>query len=423
MRNIVKLAVAFAAALLFEACGDAGANTVAATPTNTNEVKSTLTECTTDVDCTGNPRTTDACALEDHYTCITQEGDSKAFCGYYTDKDKSECSTQIACVNDTGCADSNPCTVGACTDYVCVQTPAANDTACDDSNGCTQTDACQAGLCEGTNPVVCAMPDQCHLPGECLPATGMCSNPEKPENTPCVDTNSCTLVDVCHAGVCEGGSLKLCPATDACHVAGTCESATGDCSNPNAVDGTECDDGQFCSATDSCQAGACVGVDPTCGDGNPCTVDGCDDTSNMCLTWDIPMGTPCGGGWFCSDAGECAACEPDLTTTECGRETVCGSDSEKSCPSGNLCLQDVGTPGFCEPDTDGDEVADLLDNCPGAANLNQVDADGDGLGNACDNCPTGSNEDQADNDADGVGDFCDQCNGTVGTKPTGCPAP
>ena len=35
-------------------------------------------------------------------------------------------------------------------------------------------------------------------------------------------------------------------------------------------------------------------------------------------------------------------------------------------------------------DTDGDGVADTLDNCPLTANANQRDTDGDGLGSLCD---------------------------------------
>lgn len=37
----------------------------------------------------------------------------------------------------------------------------------------------------------------------------------------------------------------------------------------------------------------------------------------------------------------------------------------------------------CDPDDDGDGVADLQDNCPALANADQQDWDGDGLGDAC----------------------------------------
>jgi len=58
-------------------------------------------------------------------------------------------------------------------------------------------------------------------------------------------------------------------------------------------------------------------------------------------------------------------------------------------------------------DSDGDGVADTLDNCPTVANSDQLDTDHDGVGDACDNCPTVANPDQRDTDGDGLGDVCD----------------
>jgi len=86
-------------------------------------------------------------------------------------------------------------------------------------------------------------------------------------------------------------------------------------------------------------------------------------------------------------------------------------------------------PACTGPDSDGDGVADMCDNCVTAANPGQEDADNDGIGDVCDgctnsdndthcdaddNCPTDDNEDQADGDTDGVGDVCDACTGNDG---------
>jgi hypothetical protein len=49
---------------------------------------------------------------------------------------------------------------------------------------------------------------------------------------------------------------------------------------------------------------------------------------------------------------------------------------------------DIGADEYT-PDTDGDGVADIYDNCPGTANAGHADADGDGLGDACDPTPGG----------------------------------
>ena len=71
-------------------------------------------------------------------------------------------------------------------------------------------------------------------------------------------------------------------------------------------------------------------------------------------------------------------------------------------------------------DSDGDGVNDGADNCPAAANADQLDTDSDGTGDACDtdddgdgdndgadNCPLIANADQLDTDSDGTGDACD----------------
>src|SRR5687768_15060543 len=39
--------------------------------------------------------------------------------------------------------------------------------------------------------------------------------------------------------------------------------------------------------------------------------------------------------------------------------------------------------------------------------LLEDDTDGDGIADGVDNCPTGENPDQSDSDGDGIGDFCD----------------
>ncbi len=64
-----------------------------------------------------------------------------------------------------------------------------------------------------------------------------------------------------------------------------------------------------------------------------------------------------------------------------------------------------GQGDVCDPDADGDGVADSL--VDSLAEYLALDTDGDSVKDFLDNCPTVSNADQADADSDDKGDACD----------------
>src|SRR5262249_26782671 len=97
-----------------------------------------------------------------------------------------------------------------------------------------------------------------------------CSNPAARDGTACSDGNSCTQTDTCQSGVCTGQNPVVCTASDACHLAGSCNPSTGTCSNPTAPDGTGCSDGNPCTHTDTCRGGATRGAQPAPCRGGPC---------------------------------------------------------------------------------------------------------------------------------------------------------
>jgi len=172
----------------------------------------------------------------------------------------------------TACNDGNVCNVNGTCDGASSACPVTGFTMapCTDGNACTQTDTCNgAGGCVGFNPVVCTALDQCHVPGTCNPATGGCSNPQKPNGIACSDGNACTVGDTCSAGACVGGAGLNCNDGNACTVDG-CSPLSGCTHAP-----VNCDDGNPCTA-DSCNAATGCAHTPTniggvCDDGNPLT--------------------------------------------------------------------------------------------------------------------------------------------------------
>ena len=143
---------------------------------------------------------------------------------------------------------------------MCSNPNAPNGTACNDGNACTQTDTCQTGACTGANPVVCTAQRPVPRGGDVQSGDGSLLEPERARTGPsCNDGNACTQTDTCQTGTCAGGNPVVCTASDQCHVAGTCNPMTGICYNPNAPNGTACNDSNVCTTADACQAGTCTG--------------------------------------------------------------------------------------------------------------------------------------------------------------------
>ncbi len=262
---------------------------------------------------------------------------------YDTSVQNGTCATCTA----ASCDDGNPCSIDTCNpNGTCSHTPAANGTACPTgANLCNQTYACQAGVCTGSNPIVCTASDQCHVAGTCNSSTGQCSNPTAASGTACNDGNACDLNDTCQTGVCTAGSTVTCTAPDSCHSPGTCSTSTGVCTAPtlkagfcsisgacvasgatngattcqtcqpavsttqysSVSNGAACNDGNLCDSNDMCQAGVCTaGATVVCTAIDPCHVAGtCNPSTGVCSNPSAANGTTCNDGNLCTQTDSC----------------------------------------------------------------------------------------------------------------------
>ncbi len=149
----------------------------------------------------------------------------------------------------------------------------------------------------------------------------------------CVDANACTLIETCaHPGgypysTCafspapagtDCGVCKVCNAAGGCAAKPADDSACGtiDCSGLNSTCRTysdltsaRCKELGVCKAPNSSDCGLYSNANSAtaCEDGEECTADDHCDGSGDCLGTDLPDGTACGTGGFCS-SGECKNC-------------------------------------------------------------------------------------------------------------------
>ena len=289
------------------------------------------------------------------------------------------------------------CNVGICVEVSdqCVANPDPYEgEPCDDGNVCTTGDICSAGACTAGTPLDCNDAEVC-TDDYCDPSSGCVF---MNNNAPCDDGLYCTTNDVCMEGICTSGVPRDCSVyDDQCNV-GVCDEVSDQCVASPKVDGTSCDDGQFCTTNNICMAGICgFGTPIDCSYlDDQCNVGICDEVSDQCVADPNPKeGISCNDGDVCTIGDTCqlGVCSGILDETD--------SDNDGILDCTDPCPNDPNN------DADNDGVCGDVDNCPNFTNPDQTDTDADGVGNACDNCPSDFNPDQVDSDGDGIGDVCE----------------
>ncbi len=357
-----------------DSCNSAGANCDHAA------IKGCGDACQADGDCPddGNACTAQVCgggkcavqpaagACDDGNPCTTLDSCFAAKCGG----------------SPTPCSDGNPCTTDSC-DPKSGCAYAANTAPCSLGNACSNQDVCKDKLCAPGPAVNCDDGNACTL-DTCDPDAG-CDHAATA--APCDDSNPCTKEDECGDGTCMGGVLVACDDGSAC-TADSCDAATGKCefaalkgcgtkctaSKDCEDDGNPCtqavcagggcvivytemacNDGDVCSAGDTCLEGKCTGTESACDDGNACTADACDaktgcsssakdgpcDDGSVCTVGDACKATECKGAKLlnCDDGDVCTSdgCDVVIGCTSSANTAPCNDNN--ACTTGDACAK------------------------------------------------------------------------------------
>ena len=361
------------------------------------------------------------------------------------------------CLLDADCDDGNPCTTNVCNiNRDCQLTN--NTASCDDGLFCNGTDTCSGATCSVNAGDPCVRGGECA--NQCDESGNTCN---LPTGTRCTDDGDVCTDDLCSGGLCTHPNNTaacdddvFCNGTDSC-LGGTCSVHTGDpcpgpdnddncaescnedsddCTAPDP-DGLICDDSLFCTETDTCSGGDCIGMgspcprlceEPArcfdcftsldCDDGVLCTDDICglagqciffpnsvtcndndlctDDTCDAVTGCSNVEAVVCGGGEFCNPStGECEpmiceapeecddadACTDDTCAPEgvC-RNTVVDCDDGLFCNGAEQCDSEMGCMLGSEPCDDGvdctDDCDELADECTNTPNDDVCTDDG-----------------------------------------------
>lgn len=264
--------------------------------------------------------------------------------------DGKRCTLNDACVagvcagTPKNCDDGKPCTDDLCDEELpqgCYHT--FNSAPCEDGDPCTLDDVCGAGTCRSGELL-----DKCDDNNPCTKdfCVAMQGCNHTPQVGSCSDGNPCTNGDYCMNGLCASGqdqclcegdsdcfqfddgnfcngyytcnkkvkpyhcefdpaTIKKCPPSPApgCKEY-VCDPKDGICKIENVNEGGPCDDGNGCTAQDSCNAGVCKGKP-------------CQELDLFCI------------------AGKCTDCYPKCTGRVCGSDS-CGATCG-TCPAGYEC--------------------------------------------------------------------------------------
>jgi hypothetical protein len=288
----------------------------------------------------------------DTNTDIDSTPDTQTYSGGGTD-------TNVDTVTDAA-TDSNTSTEATADTNTQTDTETTADTHTE-----TETDtgpACPGCLIEGD----CYSANELHPANVCLICNPSSSSSDWSDNDgrSCDDTFYCTVEDSCQGGTCTG-SPRSCDDEIDCNGLESCDTQLDKCVGGEST----CASDQFCDvAKDSCvlDCSGCI-IDGSC------IPDGTASTTNSCLVcdplssstdWTIRVNASCDDGDFCTENDSCnALAQCEGTDVQCDDEPgTCGAN--RSCdPANGQCIEQF--PGNSTTCDDG-EACTNADRCDGA---------------------------------------------------------
>lgn len=265
---------------------------------------------------------------------------------------------RIACDAASCPDDGNPCTSAACGPAGCESVPVTDGTSCTGTDGLVG--ACCAGACVDRS----ASTTHCGACGNVCGAdaplcrSGVCTRCDVDSDcAPGAGRDDCLSNIDCVGGRCEYEVRR------GCFIDGRCwDNGETNPSNPclrcsremelSWSDATSCEDGLFCTTSDTCRDGVCIGGGPRgCDDGNACTSDACNEATDACdHAPDADAdGVACDDADACTSGGSCrgGACEPGATV-------ACVEEPDDPC----TVLACNPATGACEPSPVPDSICD-----------------------------------------------------------------
>jgi hypothetical protein len=231
------------------------------------------------------------------------------------------------CFTSADCNDNNPCTNDVCSGSPTECSHTNNTASCTDSTYCNGADTCSGGTCSvhAGNPCPGADGDS-DCSETCNEATDTCTTNDT-DGSSCDDGLYCTLTDTCTSGTCSGTSSPCAGADGDGDCTETCDETANDC-NGNDPNGSTCTDGLFCTEPDTCgyaTAGVCGGPALDCSTSETsCKTGTCDEGTDACITGaNKADGTDCNDGTYCNGLDQCAS---GACTTHAGDPCAGGPD-------------------------------------------------------------------------------------------------